>query len=382
MRLPRDSEIALARRLLVVVGLGIPGGAAARVLPRPTIELGRGDLPVAGRARRRAVAVRPVAGARHHVPGDPRPAARGLPRAAPAVPRRRLRGGAHRVRSACGSRSSASAPSRPPSCSPEPGRPCFYGSELMPNLWVASDRRRRDRRPRPPARGSARAGTTSWSPAGSSRSRRCSGPSTPWCLTAALVLLPIAVRRATISWTVHLVLGLAAGWAPWLVEMTARFGSPRAAFAAAARLGHTGRWSAVRERRASTSRSATDRRSAPSPTRRSPSPVRSGSSGSRVLVALGLRAASRRGLLPSLVVPLPRAPPSPPSTSCSPTRRPPGSCCPRWRSSRFPPASAWHAIVAGVRERRDRPPPRRSPRSTSCSPTRRRPGSSSPPSRC
>ena len=51
------------------------------------------------------------------------------------------------------------------------------------------------------------------------------------------------MRRATISWTVHLVLGLVAGWAPWLVEMTARFGSPGEAFAAAARMSHTGRWS-------------------------------------------------------------------------------------------------------------------------------------------
>ena len=67
-------------------------------------------------------------------------------------------------------------------------------------------------------------------------------------LTAALVLIPIAVRRATVSWTVHLVLGLLAGWAPWLVEMTARSGSPWEAFAAAARLGHTGRWSLHRER--------------------------------------------------------------------------------------------------------------------------------------
>ncbi|MGH2679806.1 MAG: hypothetical protein ACRDG8_04895 [Actinomycetota bacterium] len=120
----------------------------------------------------------------------------------------------------------------------------FYGSELMPNLWMAfvavavcAVLARRL------ARGE-----------GSSDELIAGGlvalaaffrPLDAVVLTAALVLVPIAMRRGTIVWTAHLLLGLAAGLAPWLVEMTVRFGSPGEALSAAARLGHTGRWSLV-----------------------------------------------------------------------------------------------------------------------------------------
>ena len=117
-------------------------------------------------------------------------------------------------------------------------------------------------------------------------------------LTAALTVVPVALRRATWSWAGFLLLGLAAGWLPWLVEMTARFGSPEA-FAAAARLGHgalvAGRERVVpRAQRRSLDRTrrrpgATDRRGALA--RGSDRARRDGS------------AASRRRLAPSLVVP-------------------------------------------------------------------------------
>jgi hypothetical protein len=118
----------------------------------------------------------------------------------------------------------------------------FYGSELMPNLWVAliavaasavlACRI---------ARGEGR--YDELVAGGLVALAALFRPLDAVVLAAALILAPIAMRRATVAWTVHLVLGLIAGWAPWLVEMIGRFGSPSEAFAAAARLGHTGRWS-------------------------------------------------------------------------------------------------------------------------------------------
>jgi hypothetical protein len=176
----------------------------------------------------------------------------------------------------------------------------FYGSELMPNLWMALT------------------GVT----ATAILARRLAGrggrydelvagglvgvaalirPLDAVVLTAALVLLPIAVRRVTVSWTVHLALGLVAGWAPWLVEMTARSGSPGEAFAAAARLGHTGRLSFFENVRQYLALSdgpsigpVTD-----------PDVPLSGLLwfiGFAILVFLGVRVSIRRGLLPSIVV--------------------------------------------------------------------------------
>lgn len=177
----------------------------------------------------------------------------------------------------------------------------FYGSELMPNLWVALT-----------------AGA-----AAAVLARRLAGrvgrsdelvagglvaiaalirPLDAIVLTAALVLLPIALRRVTVSWTVHLMLGLVAGWAPWLVEMTARFGSPGEAFAAAARMSPAGRWSLFGNARQYLALSD-------GPTIGStlahdiPVTGLLWFIGMAILVVLGVRAATRRSILPSLVVP-------------------------------------------------------------------------------
>jgi len=177
----------------------------------------------------------------------------------------------------------------------------FYGSELMPNLWVAliavaatAILARRL------ARGEGRydelvAGVLVALAA-------LFRPLDAVVLTAALVLLPIAVRRATVAWTVHLVLGLIAGWAPWLVEMIGRFGSVGEAFAAANRLGHTGRWSLPTNVRQYLALS-----DGPSigPVANPELPLSGlvwlvGMAG---LVTLGIRLSSRRGLLCALVVP-------------------------------------------------------------------------------
>ena len=177
----------------------------------------------------------------------------------------------------------------------------FYGSELMPNLWVAFvavaatavlGRRL--------ALGEGR--YDELAAGGLVAVAALIRPLDAVVLTAALVLVPLAVRRATVSWVAFLVLGLAAGWAPWLIEMTGRFGSPADAFAAAARLGHTGRWSLFENVRQYLALS-----DGPSigPVV-NPGVPASGVLwllGLAVLVTLGIRAASSRGLLASLVVP-------------------------------------------------------------------------------
>lgn len=177
----------------------------------------------------------------------------------------------------------------------------LYGSELMPNLWVAIvavaatavlGRRL--------ARGEGR--YDELAAGGLVAIAALIRPLDAVVLTAALVLLPFAVRRATVSWVAFLGLGLVAGWAPWLVEMTGRFGSPAEAFAAAARLGHTGRWSLFENARQYLALS-----DGPSigPVA-NPGVPASGVLwvlGVAVLVTLGVRAAMSRGLLASLVVP-------------------------------------------------------------------------------
>ena len=177
----------------------------------------------------------------------------------------------------------------------------FYGSELMPNLWVAIiaiaatavlGRRL--------ALGEGR--YDELAAGGLAAAAALIRPLDAVVLTAALVLLPFAVRRATVSWVAFLGLGLAAGWGPWLVEMTGRFGSPAEAFAAAARLGHTGRWSLFENVRQYLALS-----DGPSigPVG-NPGVPASGVFwllGLAILVTLGVRAAMSRGLLASLVVP-------------------------------------------------------------------------------
>jgi hypothetical protein len=301
MRLPRDSEVTLARRLVVVVGLAyLVAQSLAFSLDRPPswdeaiylsqVETGAEPLPfVPSRARGITFLALPIlqlggslaqlrvflavvsavaliASFRMWVPVI------GFGAVAAAV----LFAGAWPV--------------------------LFYGSELMPNLWMAL------------IGVAATAVLARRLAVGEGRSDELVAgglvavaalirPLDAVVLTAALVLVPLVVRRATVSWIVHLVLGLLAGWAPWLVEMTARFGSPWEAFGAAARLGHTGRWSLLENARQYLALS-----DGPSigPVA-DPNIPTSGVLwliGLGLLIVLGIGAASRRGLLSSLVVPI------------------------------------------------------------------------------
>ena len=177
----------------------------------------------------------------------------------------------------------------------------FYGSELMPNLWVALTG----------VAATAVLARRLMTGEGRYDELLAGGlvavtallrPLDAVVLAAALILLPIAVRRATIAWTVHIVLGLVAGWMPWLVEMIGRFGSPAEAFTAAARLGHTGRWAFLENVRQYLALS-----DGPSigPVAEPHIPA-SGILwllGMSALVIVGIRAAAGARLLPSLVVP-------------------------------------------------------------------------------
>jgi len=177
----------------------------------------------------------------------------------------------------------------------------FYGSELMPNLWVAlvcvaatAVLARRL------ARGEGR--YDELLAGGLVALAAMLRPLDAVVLAAALVLLPFVLRRGTISWTVHLLLGLAAGWAPWLVEMTGRFGSPAAAFQAAARLGHTGRWALFENVRQYLALS--DGPSiGPVADPRIPASGAFWLLGMVCLIAIGIRAAAVRGLLRPIAVP-------------------------------------------------------------------------------
>lgn len=118
----------------------------------------------------------------------------------------------------------------------------FYGSEVMPNLWTAF-----------PA-AAAVAVLVRRLVSGTARNDELIvgglvalmalvRPFDAAVLTAVLLILPLVFGRGSLVWSTHLILGLAAGWAPWLVEMSGRFGGPFPALVAAARVGHTGRWS-------------------------------------------------------------------------------------------------------------------------------------------
>jgi hypothetical protein len=121
-------------------------------------------------------------------------------------------------------------------------------------------------------------------------------------LTAVLVLIPLVTRGRSLAWSVLLPLGLAVGWAPWIVEMSSRFGGVREAFAAAADVGHTGRWSA---QNAVQYLALSDGPTAgPVP---DPSVPRSGLFwlvGLAMLVIVGVFVARRRSLLPAVLVPI------------------------------------------------------------------------------
>lgn len=301
MRLPRDSEITLARRLVVVVGLAyLAAQLLAFSLDRPPswdeaiylsqVTPGAEPLPfVPSRARGITFLALPILQL-----GGSLPQLRLFLAVASAV----ALIGSFRMWTPVIGIGAAAAALLLAGAWPA----LFYGSELMPNLWVALIgvaatavlARRLTRR---------EARYDELIAGGLVAVAALIRPLDAVVLTAALVLVPLAVRRATVSWIVHLVLGLLAGWAPWLVEMTARFGSPWEAFAAAARLGHTGRWSLLENARQYLALS-----DGPSigPVADPNIPV-SGLLwliGFGLLIVLGVRAASRRDLLPSLVVPI------------------------------------------------------------------------------
>jgi hypothetical protein len=301
MRLPRDSEITLARRLVVVVGLGF---LATQLLAFSV------DRPPSWDEAIYLSQVAPGAEPLPFVPSR----ARGVTFL--ALPVLQLGGSLSQLRLFLAVASTAALIAAFRTWAPVVGfgvvaaavlfagawPVLFYGSELMPNLWTALigvaatavlARRLAGREGR----------SDELVAGGLVAVAALIRPLDAVVLTAALVLLPIAVRRATLSWTIHIVLGLIAGWAPWLVEMTARFGSPGEAFAAAARLGHTGRWSLLENARQYLALS-----DGPSigPVTDPDIPI-SGLLwlvGFGILVALGIRASSHRGVLPSVVVPL------------------------------------------------------------------------------
>ena len=299
MRLPRDSEITLARRLVLVVGLAY---LAAQLL---AFSLDRSP------SWDEAIYLSQVAPEAEPLPFVPS-RARGI--TFPALPVLQLGGSLSHLRLFLAVASAAALVGTFRMWVPVAGFGAvgaallfagawpvlFYGSELMPNLWMAltgvaatAVLARRF---------AGRAGRHDELIAGGLVAvAALIRPLDAVVLTAALVLLPIALRRATVSWTVHLALGLLAGWTPWLVEMTARFGSPWDAFAAAARTGHAGRLSLFDNARQYLALSDGP----------SLGPVADPEVplfgvlwfiGFGILVVLGIRASSRRGLLPAVVV--------------------------------------------------------------------------------
>jgi hypothetical protein len=115
----------------------------------------------------------------------------------------------------------------------------FYGSEVMPNLWAAF----------PGVAACAILARRLTTGIGRYDELVVGGlvalmalvrPLDALVLTLVLVLAPPLLRRGSFVWASLVSLGLLAGWAPWLVEMGGRFGGPLAALEAAARVGHTG----------------------------------------------------------------------------------------------------------------------------------------------
>ena len=178
----------------------------------------------------------------------------------------------------------------------------FYGAELMPNLWLAliavATTAVLGRRL---AVGEGRADELV--AGGLVALAALVRPLDAAVLAAVLVLLPIAFRRATLTWSIFVPLGFLAGWAPWLVEMSVRFGSLGEAFRVAARQGHTGHWALGENVRQYLALS-----DGPSlgPVVRPELPLIGVLSlvGLVVLVGLGLRHAATRGMLQPLLVPM------------------------------------------------------------------------------
>ena len=112
----------------------------------------------------------------------------------------------------------------------------FYGSEVMPNLWAAilavaatgALVRRLE-------------GSACWGAVGASALLGLMAlvrPADALVLGVALALYILLFRRSSIGVLVPLSAGLAIGWAPWLIEMSVRFGGPVRAMREAAALGH------------------------------------------------------------------------------------------------------------------------------------------------
>lgn len=115
----------------------------------------------------------------------------------------------------------------------------FYGSEVMPNLWAAF----------PGIAACALLARRLTTGNGRYDELAAGGlvalmalvrPLDALVLALVLVLAPLLLRRGSAVWASLVSLGLMAGWAPWLVEMGGRFGGPLAALEAAARVGHAG----------------------------------------------------------------------------------------------------------------------------------------------
>lgn len=114
----------------------------------------------------------------------------------------------------------------------------FYGSEAMPNLWAALF-------------GVAAAGLLARGFGGSTRRWEAPGaaaflalmalfrPSDALALAAGLGIAVLLLQgRGSLGAVAWLGGGLAMGWAPWLVEMSVRYGGPLAALREAGSLGH------------------------------------------------------------------------------------------------------------------------------------------------
>jgi hypothetical protein len=112
----------------------------------------------------------------------------------------------------------------------------FYGSEVMPNLWAA-------------LLGVAATGALVRRVEGGERwgapvaatflgAMALFRPPDALVLFAALALYVVIFRRPSSASLIPLAIGLILGWAPWLIEMSIRFGGPVRALRDAGSLGH------------------------------------------------------------------------------------------------------------------------------------------------
>ncbi|MBI3648176.1 MAG: hypothetical protein HY240_05455 [Actinobacteria bacterium] len=114
----------------------------------------------------------------------------------------------------------------------------LYGSEVMPNLWVALAAVAASGWALPGLRGSRRARDVGLAGALVAVAATFRPPDA--ALLAAPVLVALLVARAPRRWLVAITAGVAIGWLPWVIEMSLRFGGPLAALRAASALSHVG----------------------------------------------------------------------------------------------------------------------------------------------